>query len=136
MARPTADDGAERLREENRRLHARLADLEAEVYDRAGSGVYAAGSSVRAPAYRAESVTDARDYRASVFEGASSAPARFADAAGVLLRGVSVSLIRQVEFGVDIVGSFADAILGRPVDPFLSQRSRGPETSELLGRWR
>jgi hypothetical protein len=62
---------------------------------------------------------------------------RLADAAGVLVCGVSVGLIRQIAFTFDVMGSFVDALLGRrPVEPLVGQRSRRPDTSELLGRWR
>jgi hypothetical protein len=140
MARPAADYGAERLREETRQLRARLDDLEAALYGRpslarspAGGRGYPAGGTAGVPAYRGERPT--RVASNSVVESAPSGPTRLAEAAAVLLRGISVGVIRQVELGFDVFGSFTDAILGRrPSDRFTSQRRRRPETSELLGR--
>jgi hypothetical protein len=134
VARSTADDGAAQLRAETRELSRRLADLEAEVYNRP-AGSRPAVHAVSAASRRSHGVVGTVSN--SVTEAAPSAPARLVEAAAVLLEGISLGVIRQVEFGFDVFGSFTDAILGRtPIDRSTSRRSRRSETSGRLGRGR
>jgi hypothetical protein len=123
------------LSTETRQLHLRLDDLEAAVYNRPVGAHRAAHGAGASAAFRSR-----RPVRASsnsIPERALGAPVRLVDAAAVLLRGISVGVARQADLGFEVVGSFADAILGRrPIDRFSSQRSRRPETSGPLGRGR
>lgn len=89
MARSSGDDTARALREENRRLRARLERLE--------SGDAVGGASSRCV-----------DRRAS--EGPVG---RVADATIVLAHGVAVGAIRDVTLGIAVAGDVTRALLGR-----------------------
>jgi len=89
MARNSADDATRALRDENRRLRARLERIESR-----------------------DAVADV-PYRCADRRPSGGPVERVADAAIVLTRGVAIAAIRDVTMGVAVAGDVTRALLGR-----------------------